>query len=124
MAREVCLYPATEILKKVFYEEGYERKRYIGRIDLIFRWHSQTWIAEVKYYPFDGNGDFWAALKVVGYTELYKWEYNNEDIRSAIMMPFDKVKLEHKLVANKLKIGLFGILEKDKKFIVRPMNFD
>ena len=128
LERETPLFKAMEILKREFYEDGFGNrnnygKNVVGRIDLIFRWKSKEYAAEVKYIPFKGNGDFWDALKILGYCELYKWEYKKM-IHPAIIIPIDKIKLEHKIVANKLKIGLFGIKKEKHQFKMIPINFD
>lgn len=123
LQKEAPLYKAMEVLKREFYEENiHHGSTIVGRIDLLFQWRGVIYLAEVKYQR-GGNSDFWDAMKVMGYKELYKWQHNT-CYTPAIMMPLGKIKLEHKIVTSNLKIALFGIEIKKGKFNVIPINFN
>ena len=77
IASEYPLYGAYKILTRDF-SPGTRGKGCIGRIDFIFRYKQKNYIAEAKYYPFQLS-EFWGALKVVGYTEYYKWQTEKSD---------------------------------------------
>jgi len=86
-------------------------KEVIGKIDVIFKYRQRTYTGEIKWtIP---RNDFWDAMKIIGYNIYYNWQ--NETwggfgrAYPAILIPIKHIKLEHKIVANKLKISLFGI---------------
>jgi len=83
--------------------------RQIGRIDVVFRFRSKEYCGEIKYYPYS-SGEFWDAIKVVGYTTYYNMCKKQEKFyHPAILMPMDKITVENMMIANKLKIAIFGI---------------
>jgi hypothetical protein len=97
----------------------------IGKIDLLFKFKKKLYCGEIKWtIP---RNDFWSALKVVGYCAYYNWQ--NETWGGfdagfpAILIPKKHIKLEHKIVANNLKIALFGIIEtKDGEYLLENVN--
>lgn len=124
---EYRLYPATDILQRDFYgfDENYKRllnTRQIGRIDLLFRYKSTLYAGEIKYQPYQG-GDFWDALKIIGYTRYLKFQAPQlGNVKPAIFMPQDRIKLEHQILAGQLEILLLGITNKDENFTVAVAN--
>ena len=90
---------------------------------VFFTFNQKRYIGEIKYGKDDRNGNFWRGLKVLGYLELYKWQYRNvEKIFPAILMPLEDINLTHQVIAKKLKITLFGIIEVGKKFDVKRIE--
>ena len=111
VAKEYSLFGAYEYLKNEIGIENKKKTRPIGRIDIIFRYRHALYVGEIKYQPFS-NSDFWDASKVLAYCEYYNWQQETgggQFAIPAILMPRNKIKLEHRLVARKLKIRLFGI---------------
>lgn len=85
----------------------------IGKIDVLFRKSGKMYAGEIKWtIP---RNDFWLAMKVVGYCAYYNWQNEtwggNDVAHPAILIPMSHIKLEHKIVANKLKISIFGIIK-------------
>jgi len=126
---EVCLYAPSSLLSRDFYSfENIKKERkekYIGRIDLLFNYKEILYCGEIKYQPFAGS-DFWDALKIIGYTSYYKWQQEcfGEEIypKSAIFMPFKRIKMEHKILAGRLGIIIFGIEKTEEGYKVIPVN--
>jgi len=116
MESEKSLYPAFHLLEKEINSRmrfgeitGHSKARVIGRIDIMMKYGGVHYAVEIKYQPCSNN-DFWDAIKILGYTEYVNWQEDYiKKFKPAIMMPLKRIKLEHKLVANKLKITLFGI---------------
>ena len=92
----------------------------IGRIDVIFYKASRMYIGEIKYMS--NPNDFWDATKVLGYCEYFKWQTDMKHALPAIIMPISSIKLEHKIVANRLKIRIFGIEEIESGFSLKDMS--
>lgn len=119
---EFVLLGAKKLLERGSYEldsttsRGYP----IGRIDLIIKYKNTTYITEIKYT--NSSYDFWSATKVLAYTEYYKWQTENKTVKPAIMMPMDSIKLEHNIVAGKLKIKLFGIEKTGNAYNIKIVN--
>lgn len=121
---EYCLYPALDLLKREFYERDgvgnpLKRSKPIGRIDLYFRYKRRNYAGEIKFQPYEG-GDFWDALKCLGYATYMNWQNQIlpgwEKVYPAIFMPKPRVRLEHRVVAAQLGIALFSIESKDDGF--------
>ncbi len=83
-------------------------KQGIGRIDLIFRYKAKNYCAEIKYRKCENN-DFWDAVKIIAYTEYYKWQVDNNDYKPAIIMPAESLSLEHQIAAGRCGITLFVV---------------
>lgn len=110
-AHEYSLYPAFDVLKKHLMPDEQITSKNFGRIDFIFEYKKTRYVAEVKYYPFS-SGEFWDAMKVVGYTSYYKFQTGQKDrVKPAIIMPIKSVSLEHQYVAADLGITIFAIEE-------------
>lgn len=92
----------------------------IGRIDVVFYKGSKMYIGEIKYM--NTPNDFWDATKVLGYCEYFKWQTDMKHALPAIIMPITAIKLEHQIVANRLKIRIFGIEETEKGFSLKDMS--
>ena len=122
---EVCLYRAMDVLKVNSDIFNDKKEHYFGRIDLIIKYRSQFYGVEVKYQPY-ALSDFWNALKIVGYVAYYNWQvemtFPDSRLRPAVFIPLDKITLEHKIIANKLHLALFGIKCRRQKFSVIPIN--
>lgn len=113
---EVRLYPPFTLLSRDFYTtdeavKKIERRNCIGRIDVLFRYKGTLFAGEIKYML--PRNSFWEALKVIGYVAYYNWqnEISNayEYAKPALLIPHKHIRLEHKIVANKLDLLLFGI---------------
>ena len=112
VAHEFRLYPALELLQR---DMDITKTVCIGRIDLVFMYKQRKYAAEIKYLRMTNN-DFWDALKIIGYTEYYKWQVNDRKVHPAIIIPRSKIRLEHQVVAGKLNLALFGVEEHNNKF--------
>ena len=119
--KEVSLFPALETLKNQIYENQ-SHGGAIGRIDVIFRYKGRIYAGEIKYKREEDGTDFWDALKIIGYTTYYKWQTGSTNIFPAILMPANKIKLEHQLIAGMLHVKLFGIKEKGNTFWFIPIG--
>ena len=132
VAQEFVLRPAYDLLKREFYERNEEghrliRSQVIGRIDVLFRYRTRLYAGEIKFQPYEGH-DFWDALKIIGYCSYYNWQIgldpNREIAHPAILMPMNRIKLEHKIVSGQNEIALFGIVKNEScyhmKLIQRP----
>ena len=120
--KELPLYGAYKMLQRDVFEtlygdlqSGLTPKDTIGRIDLIFDYQGKVFVVEIKTKTPYSNSDFWDALKVIGYYEYFMWIQetmsNFPTAHPAIMMPKEKIKLEHKIVANRLKLFIFAIIK-------------
>lgn len=125
VGNEIPIYPASTIITRDFHEAIFSGEkisiRPVGRIDLIFYYRGIKYGAEIKYYPF-GSSEFWDALKIIGYIELYKFQTDNNHIKPAIMLPSNKIRLEHQLVAGKLGITLFLITGVGDNFFLKMLD--
>lgn len=116
LGKEIALLPAYHLLFRdtyediIFGENKFLKKSHIGRIDLKFKYKSTVFLAEIKYEKLK-NSDFWDALKIIGYTAYYKWQFNDSHVKPAIIMPAKKIKLEHQVVASRLGLSIFGVKE-------------
>lgn len=128
-SREYRLIRPSDLIKREFYEFDEDGKRIgnagcIGRIDVIFRYKGKKYAGEMKFQPFEGS-DFWDALKIVGYAAYYEWQTetmgNIDYVKPAILMPSKRIKLEHKITARKMQLGLFGIEENGEDFRLMPL---
>lgn len=117
LEHEFRLYPTMDLLRistDIFAEETVTR--HFGRIDFVFRWKQGLYVAEVKYYPYS-IGEFWDAMKVLGYAIHYKFQTGiRKRIIPAILMPIEHIRLEHQHIASSLKIALFGIKSSRGKY--------
>lgn len=122
LGSEVVLHKALKLLSRDFLESKKGRTHGIGRIDIIFRSCSVEYIAEIKYYPYSNN-EFWDALKVVGYAAYFNWIKDCQcKYKPAILMPIEKIKLEHQIVAGRLGITLFGITKEQNNFKLKKIT--
>lgn len=115
--REYRLHRPMELLKREFYDgDDYKRKAPIGRIDLVFRYRGKLWCGEVKYY-LPHSTEFWDACKIIAYTQYFNWQSDTmesfEHAYPAVLVPHESIILEHKIIAARLKILLFGICKTD-----------
>ena len=132
LEKEIPLHMARDLLKREFIEQHIalnmpsSKKHAMGYVDMRIRWRGIEYLVEVKYFNEYRRvkTEFWESLKILGYLEMYKWEYNVGKIKPAIMIPLKGIRLEHKIIANKLKIALFGIEKQKKDWIVLPINFN
>ena len=81
-------------------------KNVIGKIDCIFRYHSVNYVVEIKDVS-PGEKSFWEASKALCYCEYYKWQIANNAFKPAILIPESSLRLEHQIVAGRLKISIF-----------------
>lgn len=100
---------------------GEKEKMGLGRIDLVFRYKRDTYCAEIKYRKCENN-DFWDALKIIGYTEYYKWQTDNKDYLPAIIMPKESIKLEHQIVAGRCDIRIFLIYKDGDNYKLKMLD--
>ncbi|MEK6880726.1 MAG: hypothetical protein AABY22_14000 [Nanoarchaeota archaeon] len=97
----------------------------IGKIDLIIRFRGKNYASEIKYMPFAAE-NFWGALKCMAYSVYYNWQRdleNVEKVNPAMFLPLKIIKLEHKIIAGKLGIILFGIEKKDDIWEIHAVNY-
>lgn len=126
LGNEVPLYSPLKVLGADIKGSGI-----IGRPDLFVKYDGKKYICEVKYIPFTTE-NFWSALKCLAYCEYYKWQtetsQNGKHMSGsssysiphpAIFMPLEAIKLEHEIIAKRLKITLFGIIKKEDKWLVK-----
>lgn len=122
---EFRLLKAQDVLSREMYEEfgsiGHKKRMCIGRIDLIFRYKSTNYAAEIKYQKGCAS-DFWDALKIIGYTEYYRWQTDDSDIKPAIIIPLNKIKLEHQIIAGRSGIALFGVNKKSGEYTMKKIS--
>ncbi len=111
--REVGIHEPMSLMSRDFYALNSVVKKYpIGRIDIMFRRSGKLYCGEVKYYM-PHRREFWDATKIIAYTEYYNWE--NEIMGGfdrafpSVIIPLKAIKLEYKIIANKLRILLLGI---------------
>lgn len=93
----------------------------IGYIDVTFMYYGRRYVGEIKYGKKSGGGNFWDGIKVLGYTAYYNWQ-NDTKSYPAILMPLKDINLSHQLIAQKLKIALFGIVEDGDEFILKSIK--
>lgn len=111
---EFILYEPMSLFKREFSlinNEIPKKGKCIGKIDVLFRNKRKLYGGEIKWnLP---RNDFWSAMKILGYCVYFNWQneaWGSDDYASpAILIPIKHIALEHKLIANKLKISLFGI---------------
>jgi len=121
--KEVPLYGAYQMLEysvSADFGKQTSKIKHIGRIDLTFTHKGKDYVCEVKYYPF-GNSEFWDCLKVLGYTAYYNWQ-NNSFRKPCVMLPREKVKLEHFITAQKLNLVIFGIKQNKDSYEVKLLD--
>lgn len=126
---ECCLYrPGVLLTRELYSFENIGKKqrgKHFGRIDVIFRYKSTDYCGEIKYEP-HYNDDFWDAMKILGYTTYYRWQLEcnggESHHKPAILMPLNRIKLQHKIIAGRLGIALFGIVKEGENFTMCPMN--
>ena len=128
LGTEVPLYPASKMLSRDFIENYLSSGQIprsgncIGKIDVIFKSGGFAYVGEVKYYSFS-DGEFWDALKILGYSVYFNWTNDSGSrYKPAILMPLNKIKLEHQIVVGRLGITLFGILEEDGLFSIKKIG--
>ena len=137
---EAKLYLPMSLLKREVHEavwkeklgvaEGCVSKGVIGRIDLIVRFKGKNYACEVKWSNIKGErntSEFWDSLKVLGYAEYYNWQNNynwrnNSKLLSAIVLPKKHYRLEHFIVANRLKIKTFGVSKHKDSFLIEEVK--
>lgn len=122
---EFILGDARNLLKRDVYDlislgEKNTGAGVIGRIDTIFKYRGNVYIGEIKYMK--AANDFWDAMKVLGYCEYFKWQTGMNHVKPAILMPFTSIKLEHQIVANKLKFKIFAIEKYQDIYILKDMS--
>lgn len=124
---EQSIYGAYEMLSRevqelLLFEPEKARVKPVGRIDLIFRHKSTTFCVELKLIDYS-TSNFWDSLKILGYTALYNWQHKTNH-KPAIVIPRKKVKLEHHIIANKLKFTIFGITKRNEEYIIKIVEAD
>ena len=119
---EVRLANPYDVLSREFHTINKVRPwRTIGIIDLLINYRGKVYVIEIKYTPFNTQ-NFWSALKCLAYREYYKWQENRIGIQAGIFMPKKSIKLEHKIMASRLKIVIFGITKKEGKWEIEAIN--
>jgi len=122
---QVPLYCPEKILtrnsvKPLTFGDG-RKSALIGKIDVIFRHKSKTYVGEIKdYNPMADS--FWYATKALAYCEYYKWQVDNKRFYPAVIIPKGSVRLEHQLVANRLGIKIFLFKRENCKFYMKPLD--
>ena len=122
--KEFSLYPAYRVFQIQAGDFGNSEYKSFGRIDFVMNYKKHTYVVEVKYYPYS-SGEFWDAMKVLGYTEYFMFQTGMKDIKPAIFMPVENIKLEHQYICSRLKITLFGIVKNEEeqiKYKLIPMG--
>lgn len=125
IAREYNLGSVENMLFREVYESiDPERnsifgKKVTGRIDFVFKYKGNCYVAEVKYTK--NQKDFWDALKVVGYCVLYNW-MNESSFKPAIMMRKKDITLTHQMISGVLKITLFGFTQTPDGYTVSMIS--
>jgi len=115
LQREVPLYDAYCMLEYQTHASLNQAKavsvyNIIGRIDFIFRYKSQDYVAEVKRIK-NSSSDFWYASKAILYSSYYNWQADKKT-KPAIIIKKSKIKLEHLIAAGHANMKVFGF-EKD-----------
>lgn len=112
LGSEVILYKPMHVLTEGDLRfENLNARNCIGRIDLIIQYGGKKYVTEIKYTPFTVE-NFWAGIKCIAYSAYYNWQielFGKGLYYPALMLPHKAIKLEHKIIAGKLKIQLFGI---------------
>ena len=101
--------------------ETTREKMGIGRIDLIFQHKSKRYCAEIKYRKCDNN-DFWDAVKIIAYTEYYKWQTDDNDYLPAIILPSESLTNEHQIAAGRCGIALFVVDKKEDGYSMKLVD--
>jgi hypothetical protein len=90
-------------------------KKLIGRIDIVCRFRGVRYAGEIKY--FSSRNDFWHSTKIIAYTAYLNWQNETEGVigkvKPAIFIPKHHVRLEHKIISNKIGVKLFQIIKKE-----------
>lgn len=121
---EYKLYRAEKVLSREYEEFQHEScKGIIGRIDIIFRYGTKTYIAEIKNLR--ENGSFWYATKAMAYKEYYMFQTGkrNRNIVPAVIIPESHLKIEHRIVAGSLGIEIFSYNKTDSGYKMRKVVF-
>ena len=124
---ETSLHGAYEMLSRdvqeqMLYEPEKVKVPVVGRIDLIFTHQGKRYCSELKLLDYT-SGNFWDALKILGYTALYNWQ-NKKSYKPAVMIPINKIKLEHHIIAGKLNFTIFGITKIKDEYIIEIVKAD
>ena len=106
--KDLTLIPVNDEEECTTEESRLSLKGSFGRIDVVFYYRSKAYCGEIKCTQ--SQTQFFDALKVLGYTEYYNWE-NDTNFKPAIIIPFDKITIEHQIMAGRLKILLIGFKE-------------
>jgi hypothetical protein len=125
---EVNLIPAIKILTGQVRSDCYDFEnnteadvKGFGRIDVMFRYKGINYCAEIKYQKCSSS-DFWNSLKILGYTEYYKWQISNSNYKPAILIPSHSIGLESQIVAGRLGLAIFTIKERDGEYFVKLLD--
>lgn len=127
---EIVLFPAlkilTEDIRRDIIDENSGNLREgntkgFGRIDLIVKSKSKFYCVEIKYNNKDSN-DFWRSLKVIGYTEYYKWQTHNNMYLPAVIIPKDTLRLEHQIVAGRCGVTIFTVDKKGETYYLKMLD--
>lgn len=113
---------SRDIQEQMLYDIEHVTVRPVGRIDLIFTYNCERYCSELKLIE-STETNFWEALKILGYTALYNWQ-NNTKYRPAVMIPYDKIKLEHHIVARKLRLTIFSVKKIKENFSFKISQSD
>jgi len=113
---------SREVQEKLLFEPEKIRVPMVGRIDLIFTHEEKRYCCELKLLDYSSS-NFWDALKILGYTVLYNWQ-NKTSYKPSVMIPKKKIKLEHHIVANKLKLTMFEVSKKKGDYIIEIAKAD
>lgn len=128
---EFSLLPAYSVLTRDVREtvgfgssnSSTDEGRIIGRIDVILKYQRALYATEIKYAkPTNTSSDFWESLKILGYTEYFKWQTDITNIHPAIMIPLHSIKLEQQIVAGKLGLTIFAIYEELGKIKIKKLD--
>ena len=121
---EVLLLSPSKVLSEGLFlkEKKVKTGRFIGVIDYIFKYRQTIYICEAKCYSLNKRQSFWNSLKVLGYTAYYNWS-NNTKYEPALLLPKKYLRLEHFIVANKLKIKIFGYTKiKEGDYLIKELK--
>lgn len=93
----------------IYKDTAWSGRAHIGRIDVILKYRGIYYVCEIKYKS--DKTDFWDAMKVLGYCEYFKWQTSQRRVRPAIIIPQERIRLEHKIIAGRLGITLIGAVK-------------
>lgn len=113
---------SREVQEQLIFEPENLTIRPVGRIDLIFTYEGEEYCVELKLLDYTSS-NFWDAMKIIGYTILYNWE-NKTNYIPAVLIPKDKIKLEHHIVANKTNLAIFEITKKEDGYTIKKAEPD